>query len=229
MKNNYNYDDPDYIYTDKSTGVLRNLYGITDERALHRIESQITAERLESLREKPIVIQDMETIKRIHKYLFGSIYQWAGEFRTVNMDKGATNFFEVENFRTAIALINNQIKDFKLIPKNQTNQISESLATLLESLNYFHPFREGNGRTQRATIEFLAKEKEYQLNLNPPDNLTIYEDYRKGTINGDIALLTKLISANLLSPVQSKLETSLHKQTEQTKPLKRTNSDPRYE
>lgn len=42
-------------------------------------------------------------------------------------------------------------------------------------VNYLHPFREGNGRTQREFLRLLALEKGLTLNLNPPDNKSVYE------------------------------------------------------
>lgn len=38
-----------------------------------------------------------------------------------------------------------------------------------------HPFREGNGRTQREFIRLLAAEKGMVLNLNPPENKSEYD------------------------------------------------------
>ena len=73
------------------------------------------------------------------------------------------------------------------------SQLAEHLATLLDSINYLHPFREGNGRTQREFIRVLALEKGYTLNLNPPDNLDVYERYMSGTIEGDVKKLAELI------------------------------------
>jgi cell filamentation protein len=60
-------------------------------------------------------------------------------------------------------------------------------------VNYLHPFREGNGRTQREYIRLLAWEKGLTLNLNPPDNAFVYERYMQGTINSDVETLTNLI------------------------------------
>jgi len=60
-------------------------------------------------------------------------------------------------------------------------------------VNYLHPFREGNGRTQREFIRLLALEKNLTLNLNPPDNKNIYDQYMQGTINSDVKTLTNLI------------------------------------
>lgn len=56
-----------------------------------------------------------------------------------------------------------------------------------------HPFRKGNGRTQREFIRLLALEKGLILNLNPADNEDVYERYMKGTINSDLNILTSLI------------------------------------
>ena len=66
-------------------------------------------------------------------------------------------------------------------------------ALILDSVNYLHPFREGNGRTQREFLRLLALEKDWKLNLNPPDNVSVYERYMEGTISGDIDLLNELI------------------------------------
>jgi cell filamentation protein len=68
------------------------------------------------------------------------------------------------------------------------------LAEILDNVNYLHPFREGNGRTQREFLRLIALEKGLTINLNPPDNKNVYERYMKGTIESDISTLTELIS-----------------------------------
>jgi cell filamentation protein len=60
-----------------------------------------------------------------------------------------------------------------------------------------HPFREGNGRTQREFVRILALEKGYAFNLNPPDDCDVYERYMSGTIDGDIEKLPLLIEERL--------------------------------
>jgi cell filamentation protein len=67
------------------------------------------------------------------------------------------------------------------------------LAEILDHVNYLHPFREGNGRTQREFLRLLAKEKGLTLHLNPPDDKNVFERYMKGTIRSDIPTLTELI------------------------------------
>ena len=67
------------------------------------------------------------------------------------------------------------------------------MAEILDNVNYLHPFREGNGRAQREFIRLLALEKGLILNLNPPDNISVYERYMKGTVESDVTTLTELI------------------------------------
>ncbi|MDO5537937.1 MAG: Fic family protein, partial [Desulfovibrionaceae bacterium] len=75
-----------------------------------------------------------------------------------------------------------------------TKLLSRRLAEILDAVNYLHPFREGNGRTQREFLRLLALEKGWKLALNPPDNASVYERYMAGTISGDVELLAELIS-----------------------------------
>ncbi|MBP9141437.1 MAG: Fic family protein [Chitinophagales bacterium] len=45
---------------------------------------------------------------------------------------------------------------------------------MLDNVNYLHPFRKGNGRTQREFLRLLALEKDLTLHLNPPDSKLVY-------------------------------------------------------
>ena len=85
------------------------------------------------------------------------------------------------------------LKFTEKIPNNNKRQVAEKLAEILDNVNYLHPFREGNGRTQREFLRLLAVEKGLTLNLNPPDNKSVYERYMKGTIESDVQTLTELI------------------------------------
>ena len=70
MRNNYEYIDPDYTYTDPKTGVLRNLANIDSPDELLFFESTAVVKRLKELEVKPIIIQNAKTLLRIHQYLF---------------------------------------------------------------------------------------------------------------------------------------------------------------
>jgi cell filamentation protein len=193
MRNNYEYIDPDYTYTDPKTGVLRNLADINDSDGLLFFESAAVIKRSKELETKPITTQNAETLLNIHRYLFQDVYHWAGQKRTVEISKQGKPFFLTAYFDKGFTYIDTLLADYRKIDSTDKSRLARHLAILLDSINYLHPFREGNGRTQREYIRVLALEKGYTLNLNPPDNLDVYERYMAGTIEGDIEKLTALI------------------------------------
>lgn len=193
MSNSYNYLDPDYTYTDPQTGMLRNLVDITEHDILIFVESAAVAKRLQELYDNPIKIKGIESLFAIHRYLFQDIYAWAGKKRIVEISKEGKQFFPTTHFENAYRFIDSLIADFKKTRGNDKQKFAEKLAEILDTLNYLHPFREGNGRTQREFLRILALEKGLTLNLNPPDNKSVYDHYMQGTINSDIKTLTELI------------------------------------
>lgn len=193
MSDHYKYIDPDYIYTDPKTGVLRNLADITDEDILLFAESGAVTKRAQELFLNPIKIQGIKSLFIIHKHLFQDIYAWAGKKRTVEISKDGKQFFPTSRFEHAFRYIDSLILEYIKIRKTDKKKLSEKLAEILDNINYLHPFREGNGRAQREFIRLLALEKGLLLNLNPPDNTTVFDHYMQGTINSDINSLTNLI------------------------------------
>ena len=192
MENSYQYIDPKLKYSDEN-GVLFNLAKIADHRILVVFESLKVSKRVEELFEKPIKIKDSESLLKIHHYLFQDVYKWAGQVRTVNISKGGKQFFDGERFDNAFKYVDTLIIDYQKLKKTNKSEIAEKLAEILDNVNYLHPFREGNGRTQREFLRLLALEKGFNLNLNPPDNKNIYERYMKGAIESDRKILFELI------------------------------------
>ncbi len=193
MSNSYKYIDPDYTYTDPKSGLLRNLQDISDSDILLFVESAAVTKRLQELYDNPIKVKGVESLFTIHKLLFQDIYAWAGKKRKVEISKDGKQFFPTTHFDNAFRYIDSLIADYKAIPKNSKKHLAQKLAEILDNVNYLHPFREGNGRTQREFLRLLALEKGLTLNLNPPDNKSVYERYMKGTIEGDLVILTELI------------------------------------
>lgn len=192
MENSYQYIDLEYKYTDKN-GVLYNLANIEHEKILLAYESLKVSKRVEELFENPIKIKDSNSLLIIHYYLFQDVYEWAGKVRTVNISKNGKPFFNGERFYIAFQYIDTLITEYRAIGKTNKKELAHKLAEILDNVNYLHPFREGNGRTQREYLRLLALEKEIKLNLNPPDNISVYERYMNGAINSDVNTLTELI------------------------------------
>ena len=193
MKNDYKYVDPDYTYTDPQTGVLRNIGNIADQGALVFAETGATTKRANELKANPIPVESANTLFAVHRYLFQDIYEWAGKRRTVEISKEGKQFFPLCRFDTALSHIDSLIAAYKRLGNDDKDTLSRNLAEILDSVNYLHPFRDGNGRVQREFLRLLALEKGWKLNLNPPDNTEVHERYMAGTIGGDIDALAGLI------------------------------------
>src|ERR1700683_411471 len=82
--------DP-YLYP--GTNVLKNLRGLTDPGPLARFEARQTHRRIAELIDTPVLGSfDIAHLKAIHRYIFRDVYEWSGQFRTVNISKGGHLF-----------------------------------------------------------------------------------------------------------------------------------------
>ncbi len=102
----------------------------------------------------------MSNILAIHNYLFQDVYAWSGQYRKVNISKSAVNLLcPIQSFNAAGNLYKSHLIHSYHQTANSRDEIIKHLAKILDNLNYFHPFREGNGRTQREVIRSLALSK----------------------------------------------------------------------
>ncbi|MGH3279319.1 MAG: hypothetical protein ACRDNW_09290, partial [Trebonia sp.] len=81
------HEDP---YADPVTGVPRNKLGLGTAAALEAAEREITHAAMILLRESPVrATYDLAHLCAIHRRIFGDIYDWAGQIRTVAIAKGS--------------------------------------------------------------------------------------------------------------------------------------------
>lgn len=193
MTDKYKYIDKDSLYVYPETDVLRNKADIKDYDELVLFESIAVQKRLIELQKKPFVVKNSSDLLKIHKHLFQDVYDWAGELRKVEISKSDRQFLFTNSFDTAFNFIDSLLDEYDSIPKDDENAISHKLAEILDNVNYGHFFREGNGRTQREFIRELALQKGYSLDLNPIDDVSVYERYMHGTTIGDTEELNTLI------------------------------------
>ena len=167
MSKDYNYDfewDSRYCYL--NSNVLKNKLGITDSEKLHVAEREITAVRIANAKINRIDGKsDLEHLKSIHRYIFGDIYDWAGELRWVNISKGNL-FCNYEYIEQNSEKLFSELKNEYYLKKTPEDDIPTWLAYYLSEINVVHPFREGNGRTQRLFIEYLAEDAGYSVDFS---------------------------------------------------------------
>lgn len=197
MYNKYKYIDLEFIYTDQNIGVMKNIPQITDYESLMFFESSVVAVRLQELAQNPIHINYANDLLEIHRYLFQDVYEWAGQLRRVEISKGGRQFLPMHAFPQAFAFLDKLLLEYWSMPNNKY-EIAHKLAQILDNINFLHPFREGNGRTQREFLRLLALQRGYMLDLNPLDNQSVYDRYMSGTINGDVTDMTNLIAELLI-------------------------------
>ncbi len=189
----YKYIDPNnqYTYPD-STTVLVNKQNITNIEEAYRNEHLFVTRRLADLRLEPIHVYSMSDILAIHNYLFQDIYAWAGQYRKVNISKSGNPFMPIQSFNTAETHMNNLIHSYHQTA-NSKDEIIMHLSEILDNLNYFHPFREGNGRTQREVIRSLALSKGYSAQIRVEQDDEVYNLYMGGTVHEDLGKLKELL------------------------------------
>lgn len=146
---------------------LENKLGIHNSAELAREEEKISKLKAAELYGSNIVkdseIGKFSGLMKIHKFLFGAIYDFAGQIRTVNIAKG--------NFRFApVMYLEAALKNIDEMPQSTFDEIVEKYV----EMNIAHPFREGNGRSTRIWLDLmLRKELKFVVDWNRVDK----EDY----------------------------------------------------
>ena len=161
-------------YLDPNNGIFHNRLGLTTSKSLFSAEADITAWKLMELQQIKISGNyDLEHLKRFHYYIFSELYSRAGEVRQIEIAK-KEDFF----CRTAVIPIYSKnlfskLQGEKCLKGLQKEDFVNRLTYYLSEVNALHPFREGNGRTQRAFFQQLSSEAGYRLSflrVSPKEN-----------------------------------------------------------
>lgn len=167
MDGNYSYEyEYDSYYCYLNSYVLKNKLNIENAEELVKAEREITSIRTaQALLNRIEGNFDFEHLKKIHQFLFGDIYEWAGKVRTVNISKG-NQFCRCEFIQDQMDVIFNNLREEDYLRKyTDKEKIAKKLAYYLGEINAIHPFREGNGRCQRMFIEHLCYLAGYRLDF----------------------------------------------------------------
>ncbi len=97
------------------------------------------------------IINDIEVgtitgLKQIHAYIFGGLYDFAGQVRKLNISKGGFVF-------ASVGYLDETLKQIENMPENNLENIVKKYA----EMNVAHPFMEGNGRTTRIWLDKILK------------------------------------------------------------------------
>jgi cell filamentation protein len=141
--------------------------GITDAAALDRIERQLVTDRIAE--RPPPGDFDLIHLRAIHRHIFQDIYDWAGEIRTVEIAKVGHQVQFRRLIETGMANVHRRLETANFLAGLSRPAFARAAGEIIGDINYVHPFREGNGRTQLLYLAQLAERAGHKLDLTRLD------------------------------------------------------------
>jgi cell filamentation protein len=116
-----------------------------------------------------IEVGTVKGLQQIHAYLFGGLYDFAGQIRDKNISKGDFQFAPVRFLESALASI-------EKMPETSFDEIAKKYV----EMNVAHPFMEGNGRSTRIWLDLILKKRLQKCvdwsKINKRDYLAVMEE-----------------------------------------------------
>jgi len=179
-----------------AAGLLLNKLGIDDAEQLDQAVADISAARLEELALRPLPgAYDLDHLKRFHKNIFGDVFEWAGQIRTVQISK-VTGFCLPQHIETYAEAEFAKLARHNYLRNLARQEFIEKLAYYHAEVNEMHPFREGNGRTQRAFLRQLAMDAGYQIDwaaVDIDDNITAAVEAHQGNLEPLTQMFSRIV------------------------------------
>ncbi len=143
------------------------LSGTREER--DQVGRQFSNARARELETRPIEGNfNLEHLAAMHRHLFQDISSHAGVVRAYDLSKGETYFAQAAHIdylmhKELPAHLDELGKEAASPP-----EFTKRMAAIHSTIDYAHPFREGNGRTTRTMMGQIAKTHGYELNFQAP-------------------------------------------------------------
>lgn len=152
-------EDP---YLIRGSTCLINGLDITDTQLLNDAEARFSAAAYAELIQAPVEPTfDLQHLCSIHRHLFGDVYPWAGEPRRTEIGKGGKLFLPYRLISEKAREVFDELHAERLLLGLPINEFALRAGYYLGRINALHPFREGNGRTQRILLDQLAEQAGY--------------------------------------------------------------------
>ncbi len=142
--------------------VLRNRVGARTHAELRDAENDLVEARVIELREDPNLLgdrTDLAYLRAIHRQLFQDIYVWAGDLRTVGIEKEDESFCAPGGISRPMEHVAAEIYQLDRLRAVGEGDLAGQVAYRYDYVNYAHPFREGNGRSTREFFDLLLSER----------------------------------------------------------------------
>lgn len=158
-------------HVDPLTKVSYNKLGLRRRSDLAAADYKMTDIRLAQIMLEPIRgIYDLDHLERLHRHLFSDLYDWAGEFRTINFSRALNTepgwkarFAPVDEIAAVATALRQDLGIWNTLNGLAGADFLARLTAIYIKLNYMHPFLKGNGRAIAALVSQLAYEARYEL------------------------------------------------------------------
>jgi cell filamentation protein len=184
-------------YLDLQSGLLRNRLGVTEAHELRHVEAELTASRIYDLIRSPIPgAYDLAHLRAFHRQIFQDLYDWAGELRTVSIGRGSRLFSLPQHLEADAGELFGWLARVEHLRGRDRDTFVDDLTALYADLNALHPFRDGNGRTQRAFLGQLAVEAGHPIHwaaMDPAENNAASKAAHEGDNDAVRSLLDLLV------------------------------------
>jgi cell filamentation protein len=122
-----------FIYSDETI----------DGKSKHKAYALFESSLIDSME-----VGSVKGLQQIHAYLFGGLYDFAGQIRQKNISKGGFKFAMAQH-------LDNTLQQIEQMPENTFDEIVEKYV----EMNIAHPFMEGNGRSTRIWLDLILKKR----------------------------------------------------------------------
>lgn len=160
-------------YTDPATGTLVNLLGISSPEVLASVEADLSKAAIADLTTGELQGRyDLDHLRAFHREIFGDLYPWAGEVRTVAIAK-TDPFCLPQHIESYAAQVFDALAKEGQLRDLSRDDFVDRATYYFGEVNAVHPFREGNGRAQRAFFGQLARHAGWPIDwsgLDPARN-----------------------------------------------------------
>ncbi len=139
--------------------VLKNLFGIIRSDEMDKAEAEALIKATDALFHEYDVDHQFtaDDICHMHKVWLGDIYEWAGQYRSVNISKGDFTFAMAAQIPTLMTQLEvEQLTKYTPCKFPERSDVVKALAEVHVELVLIHPFREGNGRCSRILTSIMA-------------------------------------------------------------------------
>jgi cell filamentation protein len=143
------------------TDIPKNKLGITEAELLHEIEAGLLEQAYQIFVNElqPAIRFDETYFKSLHQRTWASLYEWAGEYRSVDMSKGDSLFCRAAFLGNESRRLFQQVEQegfLKQAANGPNEQFADRLAHYQCGLIALHPFYELNGRITRLFFDLIA-------------------------------------------------------------------------